>query len=867
MEYYLKLKSMTLSRKMAITTNDLKEEVLGRGLVEKVLSWSKTDVLNEHLYQSQVMKIPDEFWLTSIYMKSFILPLLEETHAELLSSMTTTTLSKATLCEIKSVKTTKSFQLPKDLFYELIVLEKRGIDKDANYNTPTVGDLIAITNVRPQCIDDLYRPSSVIAYVYKMGGVPGNSSLTVLSSKPLTMAEGKKYGPIFAVSLTTLTTNIRIWRSLHGELEGSNMKILEKVLQLQSSDSDTCTKCIRDKAWVLDTAVSTGFCDLNESQRKAVLSCMSLVKCHHENTVKLIWGPPGTGKTTTLSLMLSSLLKCKCRTLTCAPTNVAVLEVAKRLLKQVKSNAIRNCYGLGDVLLFGNAFNMNIDDDKDLKQVFIDHRVRALRKCLGGWKKILESVISFLEDPKKLYNHYLRTEILRKEEIDIKRKQEKVDNNNNYKHWTFEEFVCKRFNAMQEELTSSILNMSKHLPTSFISEENVMRMFRAYDLLHSLKSFLGKQSEGINEVFYNNSKDNECDVSCYSKRRLEIKECLGVLRLLPLNFSVGGGTLREFCLSHACLLFCTVSSAAKLHVKGMSPIELLVIDEAAMLKECESTIPLQLPGIRHTILIGDERQLPAMVQSKICEKADFGRSLFERLVHLGHKKHLLNVQHRMHPSVSLFPNIEFYGSEIANGSNVKEIGYNKRFLPGEMYGSYSFIDVPLGREEFDDKHSRRNMVEASIVYELIKKLHRECARKKTKVRVGIISPYKAQVYAIEDKVKEVSMSEGFEVNVRSVDGFQGGEEDVIIISTVRCNGKGSIGFLSDRRRVNVALTRARHCLWILGNGTTLLNSDSVWEKLIMDAKSRGCFYNAGDDKVLSQDSSLHLFKTFASLKI
>jgi len=80
--------------------------------------------------------------------------------------------------------------------------------------------------------------------------------------------------------------------------------------------------------------------------------------------------------------------------------------------------------------------------------------------------------------------------------------------------------------------------------------------------------------------------------------------------------------------------------------------------------------------------------------------------------------------------------------------------------------------------------------------------------------VGIISPYKAQVYAIEEKVKRhssrVSDSGGFEVRVGSVDGFQGGEADVIIISTVRCNNKGSIGFLSDQRRVNVALTRARY---------------------------------------------------------
>lgn len=85
--------------------------------------------------------------------------------------------------------------------------------------------------------------------------------------------------------------------------------------------------------------------------------------------------------------------------------------------------------------------------------------------------------------------------------------------------------------------------------------------------------------------------------------------------------------------------------------------------------------------------------------------------------------------------------------------------------------------------------------------------------RKQRVSVGIISPYKAQVYAIQDRLgkKYTSSADGkFSVSVRSVDGFQGGEEDIIIISTVRCNLKGSVGFISNRQRTNVALTRARY---------------------------------------------------------
>lgn len=142
--------------------------------------------------------------------------------------------------------------------------------------------------------------------------------------------------------------------------------------------------------------------------------------------MKLIWGPPGTGKTTTVGLMLSCLLKLKCRTLICAPTNVAVMEVAKRVLKQVIKERSPRCagiYGLGDIVLLGNAERMNMDDHNELHDVFLDNRLRALGKSLGGWKFNLASMISLLEDPQMQYNQYLKIEAIRKKE----RKKWKLD--------------------------------------------------------------------------------------------------------------------------------------------------------------------------------------------------------------------------------------------------------------------------------------------------------------------------------------------------------------------------------------------------------------------------------------------------------
>lgn len=108
---------------------------------------------------------------------------------------------------------------------------------------------------------------------------------------------------------------------------------------------------------------------------------------------------------------------------------------------------------------------------------------------------------------------------------------------------------------------------------------------------------------------------------------------------------------------------------------------------------------------------------------QICQKAYFGRSLFERLVSLGHDKHLLNIQYRMHPSISVFPNTKFYNRQITDGENVKSRRYEKQYLEGKIYGPYSFINVyGSGKEGSDAKHSKRNMAEVEIVSVLVEKL-------------------------------------------------------------------------------------------------------------------------------------------------
>ena len=136
---------------------------------------------------------------------------------------------------------------------------------------------------------------------------------------------------------------------------------------------------------------------LNDSQLDAVASCILASECSHRSSVGLVWGPPGTGKTTTVAVMLQMLLTKEQRTLACAPTNMAVLQVASRLLELIGDFSSRQQYSLGDIILFGNKDRLQIG--KFLTKIYLDDRVQKLLSCFNrknGWKYCVDSVITFL---------------------------------------------------------------------------------------------------------------------------------------------------------------------------------------------------------------------------------------------------------------------------------------------------------------------------------------------------------------------------------------------------------------------------------------------------------------------------------------
>jgi superfamily I DNA and/or RNA helicase len=273
----------------------------------------------------------------------------------------------------------------------------------------------------------------------------------------------------------------------------------------------------------------------------------------------------------------------------------------------------------------------------------------------------------------------------------------------------------------------------------------------------------------------------------------------------------------ERILNRATVL-CATTTGLDGDLLGERSFDLVVIDEA-----CQSTEPgcwVPLPRGRRVVLAGDHCQLPPTVLAREAAAQGFGVSLMERLVGLYGEgvTRLLTVQYRMHRAIMDFSSAEFYGGELEADASVA--GHRLSDLPGVRPEELTeepvqFIDTAgAGYEEErePDGESRLNPQEADVVCRKVRAL---LGAGVAPGDVAVIAPYAAQVRLLRERLAVP----GLEID--SVDGFQGREKEAVVISLVRSNAEGEIGFLADVRRMNVALTRARRKLLVVGDSATL----------------------------------------------
>ncbi len=263
------------------------------------------------------------------------------------------------------------------------------------------------------------------------------------------------------------------------------------------------------------------------------------------------------------------------------------------------------------------------------------------------------------------------------------------------------------------------------------------------------------------------------------------------------------------------VITCTLVGSANYMIRD-KVYSTVFIDEAGQAPEPACWIPIL--RAERVILAGDHQQLPPTIKSQQAAKAGLSVTLFEKIIQRQKADTMLEVQYRMNEKIMAFSNKKFYNDKLIAHESVKD-----KTIGDSL--AVEFIDTAgcsFNEEEGQNTSSLVNIGEADIVLKHLKELFDQNIISE-KTSIGIISPYKAQVNLLEIKVEENEALKkmGKRLSVNTVDGFQGQERDLIYISLVRSNSDGEIGFLTDLRRMNVAMTRARQKLVLIGDSATL----------------------------------------------
>ena len=291
-------------------------------------------------------------------------------------------------------------------------------------------------------------------------------------------------------------------------------------------------------------------------------------------------------------------------------------------------------------------------------------------------------------------------------------------------------------------------------------------------------------------------------------------------------------------LNNADVICCTCVGAGDPRLSKMK-FRTVLIDESTQSAEPECMIPLVL-GCKQVVLVGDHQQLGPVIMNKKAAKAGLNQSLFERLVILGLAPIRLNVQYRMHPCLSEFPSNMFYEGSLQNGVTMQQRLRRDVDFPWPVGDTPMMFWSNLGNEEISASGtSYLNRTEASNVEKIVTRFFKAGVQP---ADIGVITPYEGQRSYVVSSMQNTGTfkKENYkEIEVASVDAFQGREKDFIVLSCVRSNDHQGIGFLSDPRRLNVALTRAKYGLVILGN-PKVLSKHPLWHYLLQHFKERNC---------------------------
>lgn len=350
-------------------------------------------------------------------------------------------------------------------------------------------------------------------------------------------------------------------------------------------------------------------------------------------------------------------------------------------------------------------------------------------------------------------------------------------------------------------------------------EENINNLSR-YGYLNEIEKFIeftderiATMQEGI-EPFLSNLDDQLNSDTRQLRWLSEYRQNQQALQKIVTTLSFQD--VENEILSAAWIVFGTLSTCGRQNlINAGLTFDHLIIDEAAQALIPEILIPLWSDPA-HCLMVGDHQQLPATVLSQKNKTHGFDASLMHKMRANRSGMYKLTEQYRMHPNIRQWPSFRYYHNRLTDSKNVLD----RKSIISKNIESWckpcTFYDVTSGKESSSGV-SYSNDQEIYFIAQLIAMLNKNGIENRY---IGIIAFYALQV----EKLTQILSKQ---LKISTVDGFQGSENDIIIISFVRANRTASVGFLNDSRRLNVAVTRGKHAVLMVGHKETLKNSDSA----------------------------------------
>eukprot|EP00834_Sanchytrium_tribonematis_P001775 NODE_46_length_32145_cov_0.918711.p2 type:complete len:659 gc:universal NODE_46_length_32145_cov_0.918711:20455-22431(+) len=272
-------------------------------------------------------------------------------------------------------------------------------------------------------------------------------------------------------------------------------------------------------------------------------------------------------------------------------------------------------------------------------------------------------------------------------------------------------------------------------------------------------------------------------------------------------------TIRKYCFKIPFeVVFCTVSRCSV--IRNLP--DHIIVDEACMVVESESTI-LFHENLQKLILVGDPMQLSSTVNNMEAKKYDFDKSLFDRLYSLNYPYQMLNIQYRMVPKICEIVSKLSYNNKL-------ETGWLPPQLPWQNDTRFSEIQwINVESSQLKHQPSYSNEIEVDVIFKYLNEFFENYFEvvKSANLKIAIISPYRKQIEVIQQILYNMEIDISKHIECNSIDAFQGQERDIVIISLVRTQG---LGFTGDLRRLNVAISRARFMVTIIGDAKNFIGT-------------------------------------------